>query len=123
MSDGVSEHRFVLGGRYLEQVYRGTSMGMPFEGIGYTGYDNAQRKYVGTWMDTFGTGLMNSVGVGRPKDDEIGFLSEVIDPTGKPVRFDCKIRIRDRDHHSFEMWTKAPSGRRYRAMLVEYTRT
>ncbi len=108
--------------RYLEQVYRGTSMGMPFEGIGFTGYDNTQRKYVGTWMDNFGTGLMSSVGVGKPTAEALDFEAEAVDPTGKRVRFSCKIRVQDRNRHTYEMWTKAPNGRKFRTMMVEYTR-
>jgi hypothetical protein len=73
-------------------------------------------------MDTFGTGLMNSIGTGKPTDSVIDSEAEVIDPSGKPMRFWCKVRIQDRDHHSYEMWTKAPNGRRFRTMLIEYTR-
>lgn len=122
VNEGTSEHRWVLGGRFLEQVYRGLSMGMPFEGIGYTGYDNVRRKYVGTWMDSFGTGLMLSDGVGRPSARAMSFVAEAYEPSGKKVVFDCKLRILDDDHHTYEMWTKAPDGRRFRNMLVEYTR-
>src|SRR6185503_19346937 len=32
VSEGVSDHRLILDGRYLEQHYRGSAMGMPFEG-------------------------------------------------------------------------------------------
>lgn len=120
--DGTSVHRFVLGGRYLEQVYKGTSMGMPFEGIGYTGYDNVQQRYVGTWMDTMSTGLMSSVGVGRPTDERIDSVAEAIDPSGKKLVFDTIIRIRNHEHHSYEMWTKGPDGKKYRVMIIEYER-
>jgi len=120
--DGISENRFVLGGRYLEQTYRGTAMGMPFEGIGYTGYDNPSKRYVGTWMDTFGTGLMISTGVGRPSDSKIVFATEAIEPSGRKIHFDSIITVKDRDHHSYEMWTKAPNGRRFRNMIVTYVR-
>jgi len=122
VSQAVSEHRWVLGGRYLEQSYRGASMGMLFEGLGYTGYDNIQGKYVGTWMDTFGTGFMNSVGVGKPSGTQIDFEAHSIEPSGKRIRFECRVLIQDRDHHSYEMWTRSPDGRRYRVMLGEYTR-
>jgi hypothetical protein len=121
-SEGVSEHRWVLGGRYVEQLYKGSSMGMPFEGIGFTGYDNVRKMYVGTWMDSFGTGFMHSVGVGRPKDNEIKFESESMEPSGKRVFFESVVRVQDHDRHSYEMWTKAPNGKRYRMMLVEYAR-
>ena len=122
ISQGSSVHRLVLGGRYLEQAYKGAAMGMPFEGIGYTGYDNVQKRYVGTWMDSFGTGLMNSLGVRRPTDQRMDFVSDVIEPSGKKKVYDSIIRIRDHAHHSYEMWTKGPTGKSYRTMLVEYER-
>lgn len=120
--EGTSENRFVLGGRYLEQTYRGMAMGMPFEGIGYTGYDNPSKRYVGTWMDTFGTGLMNSVGVGRPTDAKLSFVADAVEPSGKKIVFDAIIVIKNRDQHSYEMWTKAPNGKRFRNMIVTYVR-
>jgi hypothetical protein len=122
VSAGTSVHRLVLGGRYLEQVYKGSSMGMPFEGIGFTGYDNVQKRYVGTWMDTFGTGVMNSTGTGRPTDEKIEFVCEAIEPSGQKKIFDATVRIRGHEHHSYEMWTKGPNGKPYRVMLVEYER-
>ena len=122
-SEGVSDHRLILGGRYLEQHYRGSAMGMPFEGRGYTAYDNTRKRYVGTWMDNFGTGMMHSVGSGKPSDKRIDFAAESHDPMGKLVKFDCRLEIQDKDHHTYEMWTKAPNGKRYRCMRIEYTRT
>ena len=119
---GTSIHRMVLGGRYLEQIYKGMAMGMPFEGIGYTGYDNVQKRYVGTWMDTFGTGLMNCVGVGHPTDEKLDFVAESFEPSGNKKVFDAIVRIRNHGHHSYEMWTKGPNGKPYRVMLVEYER-
>jgi hypothetical protein len=119
---GTSVHRMVLGGRYLEQIYKGMAMGMPFEGIGYTGYDNVQKRYVGTWMDTFGTGLMTSVGVGQPTDEKLDFVAESFEPSGNKKVFDAIVRIRNHGHHSYEMWTKGPNGKPYRVMLVEYER-
>jgi len=122
VSSGKSVHRLVLGGRFLEQHYTGTSMGMPFEGVGYTGYDNVRKRYVGTWMDTFGTGLMNSLGTGRPTDQRIDMICEAIEPSGEKRLFDAIVRIRDHGHHSYEMWTNGPNGKSYRVMLVEYER-
>jgi len=45
-SKGVSENRMMLGGRWVEQKFTSQMMGMPFEGLGYTGYDNTRRS---TW--------------------------------------------------------------------------
>jgi hypothetical protein len=122
VSEGTSEHRWVLGGRYLEQRFTGSMMEMPFEGLGYTAYDNAVKKYVGTWMDNMGTGIMVSTGTGRPRDTQMDFEADAVEPTGKPVKFLCKMRVQDPDHHSYEMWATGPDGKRYRSLFIEYTR-
>lgn len=119
---GTSVHRMVLGGRYLEQIYKGMAMGMPFEGIGYTGYDNVQKRYVGTWMDTMGTGLMNSVSVGKPTDERIDCVAEAIEPSGEKRTFETIVRIQNHGRHSYEMWTTGPTGKKHRTMIVEYER-
>ncbi len=122
-SDGISEHRWVLGDRFVEQVYRGTAMGMPFEGIGFTGYDNVKRKYIGTWMDSMSTGIMSSLGTGKPSPEKVSFEARSSDPVSRgEITFQCVVNVRDRDHHSYEMWTRTPAGKRYRTMLVEYER-
>ncbi len=122
ISQGTSEHRFVLGGRYLEERLEATAMGMRFEGLGYTGYDNARKQYVGTWMDNFSTGIMGVAGVGKATDRKMESETVGFDPFGKRIRFDTKILVQDHDHHTYEMWAKAPGGRRFRTMTVEYTR-
>ena len=122
VSKATSVHRMVLGGRYLEQVYKGTSMGMPFEGIGYTGYDNVQQRYVGTWMDTFGTGVMTFLGVAKPTDERIDTVAEGIEPSGQKRIFENIVRIHNHGRHSYEMWTTGPTGKKHRTMIVEYER-
>jgi hypothetical protein len=37
--------------------------------------------------------------------------------------FDTITRIKDRNRHTYEMWTKAKNGKRFRTMIAEYTRT
>lgn len=120
--DGLSENKLILGGRFLQQDYRGTMQEMPFEGRGYTGYDNASKRLVGIWMDTFSTGIMTSLGTGKPSAKKLTSVATGIQPSGDEVVFDCIIEVQDRDHHTYEMWTKAPNGKRYRAMRVEYVR-
>lgn len=120
---GSSEHRWVLGGRFVAQVYRGTFMGRPFDGLGYTGYDNVRGRYVGAWMDTLGTGMMHSVGTGKATASRLAFTSTMIDPAGGDEQpLESLITIQDGSRHTYEMWTKTPNGKRHRMMLLEYTR-
>jgi hypothetical protein len=46
----------ILGGRYQQSMIKGNMMGMPFEGMGLLGYDNAQKLFYSTWVDNMGTG-------------------------------------------------------------------
>src|SRR6185369_14935429 len=62
VSTGTSENSWVLGNREMMEKFSGTFMGMPFSGIGYTGYDNIKKQYWGTWMDSMSTGMMMSTG-------------------------------------------------------------
>ena len=59
---------------------------------------------------------------GRPTDRKMTFATEAIEPSGRKIHFDCIVTVKDRDHHAYEMWTKAPNGKRFRNMLVEYVR-
>ena len=122
MSSGVSESKWVLGGRWVQETFTGNFMGMPFSGIGYTGYDNIKKKYVGTWMDTFTTSVMMSSGeIGA--DGKYTFESSMDDPmSGKAMPVKEVVTVTDDDHHVMEMWTPDPSGQMFKMMEITYTR-
>ena len=122
-SQGTSENRMTLGGRFLEQRYEGTFMGGAFSGIGYTGYDNFKKKYVGTWMDTAGTSMSNSTGTADGSGKMMTFTGTMDDvQSGKTQPFTQKLAIVDNDHHTFEMWGPDPAGKQYKVMEIHYTR-
>lgn len=121
-SSGLSEHRAILGGRYIEQRFEGTFMGMPFQGVGYTGYDNIKQKYVGSWMDNMSTAVMMSYGSSEDGKNFV-FMATMDDPmTGKPVDVKEKITVVDKDHISMEMWAPGPDGKVFKNMEIMYTR-
>jgi hypothetical protein len=120
-SAGVSENSWVLGNRFIETRHTGTFMGQPFSGIGYTGYDNVTKKYVGTWMDTASTGVMTSTG--SMAGNTMTSTATMSDPTtGKMARTTMKMTVTDKDHHIMEMWGPGPDGKKYRMMEITYTR-
>ena len=122
-STGTSENTWVLGNRYVQMKYQGTMMGQPFTGMGYQGYDNVTKKYVGTWMDSMSTGIMRTTGQADKSGKTMTMTGSAADPvTGKMVNLTEKITVKDNDHHSFEMWAPGPDGKPVKMMEIEYTR-
>ncbi|HYH07492.1 MAG TPA: DUF1579 domain-containing protein [Thermoanaerobaculia bacterium] len=121
-STGTATHRWIMGGRYLEQAFKGSMVGMPFEGIGYTGYDNVKKQYWGTWMDSMSTGMMTSTG--SSADGKIfRFDATMADPvTGKDMPVEETITVVDADHHTMEMWMPGPDGKKFKTMEIAYSR-
>ncbi len=123
VSSATSVSQWVLGNRYVQENVNGSFMGMPFEGIGYTGYDNGKKQYVGTWVDNFGTGIMSSTGSTPDNGKTWSFKSTTTDPmTGKDTPGEMHMTMADADHHTAEMWSPAPDGKMFKMMTIEYTR-
>jgi hypothetical protein len=122
-SKGVTRSEMVLGGRYLHQTFEGTFMDQPFHGLGYTGYDNYKKQYIGVWMDTMSTTMMASTGTADASGKKLSFTGSMDDfMTGKVCEFKEVLTVVDADHHSFEMWAPAPSGEVFKNMEIHYTR-
>jgi hypothetical protein len=122
-SAGTSVNSWVLGDRFVQTKYEGTFLGETFNGVGYTGYDNVTKKYQGAWMDTGSTAIMTSVGTIDAAGKVITMKATTSDPaTGRVTTTDQKITIVDNDHHSIEMWGKAPDGKNFKMMEIQYTR-
>jgi hypothetical protein len=120
---GVAENTWALDGRWLEQHFTGTFMGMPFAGVGYTGYDNIKKKYVGSWMDSMSTSMMISSGKEDAGGKSFTFTSTMEDPmTGKSSPVKEKVTVVDDDHHTLEMWGAGPDGKMFKMMEITYTR-
>ena len=123
VSGGTSTNTMILGGRQLQMEYSGTFMGMPFMGIGYTGYDNVTGKYTGTWTDNMTTGTMHSTGTYDAASNSYTFTSEMVDPMAGGVMVPIRevITVMDEDHHTMEMY-EIRDGAEQRTMKIEYTR-
>jgi hypothetical protein len=120
---GVAENTWALDGRFLQQNFTGTFMGMPFTGVGYTGYDNIKKKYVGSWMDNMSTSIMVSTGTANADGKSYTFTSSMDDPmTGKSSPVKETVTIVDDDHHTLEMWGPAPNGKMFKMMEIDYSR-
>ena len=122
-SSGSSVNSWALGGRYVEQRFTGTFMNMPFNGLGYTGYDNVKKNFVGTWMDNMSTAVMMTTGQLDEDGMTFMFSGTMVDPmSGKDTPLQETIIVQDNDHHTLEMWGPAPDGKMFKMMEIHYAR-
>jgi hypothetical protein len=123
-SQSTSTVTVLMDGRYSQEVVSGQMMGSPFSGMGITGYDNVLGKYVSTWIDNMGTGIMASQGTADASGKVITWASSMSDPaTGKVTRERMVTTIVDDDHHTLEMYSIPPGAKKeMKTMTIEYTR-
>jgi len=123
-SQGVSTMTILMDGRYCQESAAGQMMGQPFSGMGITGYDNVTGKYVSTWIDNMGTGIMSSTGTADASGKVINWTGTMSDPmTGKPAKERMITKFVDDNHYTFEMYGIPPGGKKeMKMMTIEYSR-
>jgi hypothetical protein len=119
---GTAKMQWVLGNRYVRQDFNGTFMGMPFEGIGHTGYDNVKKKYVGTWMDSMSTSIMYEEGEYDAGSGLITMRSTYLDPMGREIKGRSTVKLDGADTMVFTMYSTEPGKPEFKAGEITYTR-
>ncbi|HEX6791923.1 MAG TPA: DUF1579 domain-containing protein [Candidatus Krumholzibacteria bacterium] len=120
---GHRSAKMILGDRYLDETYTGTFMGMPFEGHGTMAYDNVQKKYLNTWIDNMGTGLMFGSGTCDANGTSWTMSADMADPmSGAMLKTRSVTKVVDADHVSFEMFAPGPDGKEMKMMEIVATR-
>jgi len=124
VEQSTSTLTMLMDGRYCQEVASGSMMGQPFNGMGLTGYDNVLGKFVSTWVDNMGTGIMTSQGTLDSSGKVITWMGSMSDPmTGKVSHSRMVTTIVDDDHHTFEMYGTPPGGKKeVKMMTIEYSR-
>ena len=121
---GASVMTTLMDGRYIQESNTSVMMGMPFSGIGVTGYDNVLGKYVSTWIDNMGTGIMTSTGTADASGKVIAWNGMMSDPiTGKLAKERMVTTVMDDNHHTFEMFSTPPGAKKeMKTMSIDYVR-
>jgi hypothetical protein len=122
-STGTCTFKMIMGGRYQQGNFKGSFNGMPFEGVSTTGYDNAKKAIVGTWIDNMGTGIMNMEGTYDSANNVINLSGKSIDPTtGKDCTMRQVMKRVDENTIHEEMYAKYQGGKEYKSMEMTYKR-
>lgn len=122
-SSGTMHAEMILGGRYVQAVWSGNFMGMPFEGRATEGYDNMTKKYVSTWMDNMGTGILYSTGTCDDKHMKCSTKGDMVDPmTGKNSYMRQEVTWMDDNTFKNEMYGPGPDGKEFKWMEMTVRR-
>lgn len=119
---GTAEIKALLGDRFVQTTVTSTMMGKPFSGLGINGYDKTKKRFVGTWMDSMSTGIMQSEGTADASGKVMTTNMTGTDPlTGKPT----KMRVVGRwesDDKLVEEFHEKKGGKEMKMMEITYTR-
>ena len=130
VSTGTCTRKPVLGGRFFRAEYRSTMQmpgpdgkmqSMPFTGASLEGYDNAKKKFVSTWADSMGTGIMLSEGTYDPATKTFHYTAEMEPMPGMKIKVRQLIQVIDKNHHRFEFYENR-GGQEVKTVEIAYTR-
>ena len=129
-SKGTAVRKSMMDGRYFVMDVTG-KMQMPgadgkpkdvtFKGMGIEGYDNVKKKFVGSWVDNMGTGIMMSEGTYDPATKALTYTGEEEMVPGMKQKVREVVKLVDKDHMALE-WYEDRGGREAKTMEINYTR-
>jgi hypothetical protein len=118
-----SETNELLGGLWLISKFEGKLGEMPYTGRGTTGYDPAEKKYVGTWIDSVSPYLTIMKGDYDLATKTLTMTGEMRDVgTGKILATKQVWRYIDDDTRTFEIHSPGEDGKMWKMMEIEYKR-
>lgn len=123
-SQSTAEAKMILGGRYLYETMEGENMGMPFKGLGLTGYDNTTGFVTSVWYDNMGTTTTVLTGSYANPGDPLVLYGKMLDPvTGQDMAVRTVTTFISHDESLFEYFATAPGADEVKVMELRYTRT
>lgn len=129
-SAGTTVTKSVMDGRYLISDHTGKMqmpgpdgklMDMEFKGMAIEGYDNAKKKFVASWIDNMGTGIMNLEGTYDAATKTLTYLAEYEPMPGMKMKIREVVKITDERHHSMEFFENR-GGKEVKTMQIDYER-
>jgi len=115
-SPGTEVNR-LIGGLWLVSEFKGDFMGMPFEGLGITGWDAENEVYTQTWVDSMSPALSTSEGSWNAEAGVLSFTGQGVDMLGQPAEQRGVTTWKGDDAMTVEM---SMGGEPF--MTIEYTR-
>lgn len=130
-SSGTSVVKPMMGGRFFTSEHTG-KMQMPgpdgkmtdteFKGMSIDGYDNVKKKFVASWVDNMGTGILLSEGDYDTATKTFTYRMEVEMMPGVKTKVRNTIKVVDNDHRTFEIFEER-GDKEAKTMEINYARS
>jgi hypothetical protein len=125
VTKGSAVTKMSMDGRFaVTEVTSPMGEGMSMTGISTMGYDNVQKKFVGTWIDNMGSGIMQGVGTPSQGGKRIEWVYTYSCPITNSQRTMREIHTRpDKDTLIIESFAKDPrTNKEMQCMRMEAKR-
>jgi hypothetical protein len=115
----------ILGGRFTRAELDADIPGFgQFNGLGFAGFDNVSQKYIGAWLDSNSSGIMNGSGELSSDGATLTWNYTTNCPiTRKPVTIREVQTTSGPNSMTFDMFAPdAHTGKEYKCMHIDFTR-
>lgn len=108
----TSTETVVIGGLYMQGDYSGIMMGAPMTGKSLTGYDKMKKKFVSSWIDNMGSGIVRLEGDYDAATKTLNMKGKQSDP-GRNAEADIRQEQKwiDDNTYTLTMYGTGPDGK------------
>lgn len=124
VTTGTSTFKSIMGGRFVQQDFKGKMMGMPYSGTGMLGFNNVSKKFESSWYDSMSTAAMNFEGTFDSSTQTLSEAGEFDCPLRKgPQKMRSEMKIVDKDNVTFVLYMPdMVTGKEFKGMEQTYKR-
>ncbi len=121
-SEAICESKVVMEGRFIVSMHRGEMNKAQYEAQSVLGWDNAKKKFVKTWFDNMGTGILTMEGTWDEAKQTIEFVGYASNPFGDaPIKVRQVLKIISPIEMLLEVYMDY-NGKEYKSMEVKSSR-
>lgn len=119
-STGTAEFKMTMGGRFLEQQYQTEGDGRKVVGWGLAGHNNITKQFQFTWVDNWGTGMLQ--GTGQADGGTIVWSATFTDPLTGLMQLRMEETTKGDDQFSVTMYGIVGDQSEYKMREIIYRR-
>ena len=119
-STGTAEFKMTMGGRFVEQQYQTEGDGRKVVGWGLAGHNNITKQFQFTWVDNWGTGMLQ--GTGQADGGAIVWSATFTDPLKGAIQLRMEETAKGDDEFSVTMYGIIGDQSEYKMREIIYRR-